>query len=133
MASHDASKIKPADLTQAQAKTELARLAAEIAAHDKRYYQQDKPSVSDAAYDALRERNTAIEKRFPNLVRPDSPSRRVGAAPTGKFKKVRHALPMLSLDNAFEDQDVVDFVARIRRFLKLSDDEKITFLSLIHI
>src|SRR5450830_62582 len=127
MASHDSSKIKPADLTEAQAKAELARLAAEIAAHDKRYYQQDQPSVSDAAYDALRERNAAIEKRFPALVRADSPSRRVGAAPTGKFKKIRHALPMLSLDNAFEDQDVVDFVARIRRFLKLSDDEKIAF------
>ncbi|MFI4971577.1 MAG: NAD-dependent DNA ligase LigA [Hyphomicrobiales bacterium] len=127
MASHDASKIKPADLTDAQAKAELARLAAEIAAHDERYYQQDKPTVTDAAYDALRERNTAIEKRFPDLVRPDSPSRRVGAAPTGKFKKIRHALPMLSLDNAFEEQDVIDFVARIRRFLKLSDDEKIVF------
>jgi DNA ligase (NAD+) len=127
MVSHDSSKIKPADLTEAQAKAELARLAAEIAAHDKRYYQQDQPSVSDAAYDALRERNAAIEKRFPDLVRPDSPSRRVGAAPTGKFKKVRHAVAMLSLDNAFAEQDVVDFVARIRRFLKLSDDEKITF------
>jgi DNA ligase (NAD+) len=127
MASHDASKIKPADLTDAQAKAELARLAAEIAAHDKRYYQQDKPTVTDAAYDTLRERNAAIEKRFPDLVRPDSPSRRVGAAPTGKFKKIRHALPMLSLDNAFEEQDIIDFVARIRRFLKLSDDEKIAF------
>jgi DNA ligase (NAD+) len=127
MVSHDSPKIKPADLTEAQAKAELARLAAEIAAHDKRYYQQDKPSVSDAEYDALRERNAAIEKRFPGLVRPDSPSRRVGASPTGKFKKVRHALPMLSLDNAFEDQDVIDFAARIRRFLKLSDDEKIAF------
>src|SRR5450631_3688946 len=127
MASHDASKIKPADLTVAQAKAELARLAAEIAAHDKRYYQQDKPTVTDAAYDALRERNAAIEKRFPDLVRPDSPSRRVGAAPTGKFKKVRHAVPMLSLDNAFEEQDVIDFVARIRRFLKLADGEKIAF------
>ena len=127
MVSHDSPKIKPADLTEAQAKAELARLAAEIAAHDKRYYQQDKPSVSDAEYDALRERNAAIEKRFPDLVRPDSPSRRVGAAPTGKFKKVRHALPMLSLDNAFADQDVIDFAARIRRFLKLSDDEKIAF------
>ena len=127
MASSDASKIKPADLTEAQAKAELKRLAAEIAAHDKRYYQQDKPTVTDAAYDALRERNAAIEKRFPDLVRSDSPSRRVGAAPTGKFKKVRHAVPMLSLDNAFAEQDVVDFVARIRRFLKLNDDEKIAF------
>ena len=127
MASSDASKIKPADLTEAQAKAELKQLAAEIAAHDKRYYQQDKPTVTDAAYDALRERNAAIEKRFPDLVRSDSPSRRVGAAPTGKFKKVRHAMPMLSLDNAFAEQDVVDFVARIRRFLKLNDDEKIAF------
>ncbi len=127
MASHDASKIVPADLTEAQAKAELKRLAAEIAAHDKRYYQQDKPTVSDAAYDALRTRNAAIEKRFPNLIRADSPSRRVGAAPTGRFKKVRHAVPMLSLDNAFAEDDVRDFVARIRRFLKLSDDEKIAF------
>jgi DNA ligase (NAD+) len=127
MASSDASKIKPADLTESQAKAELARLAGEIAAHDKRYYQQDAPSVGDAAYDALRERNKAIETRFPALVRADSPSRRVGAAPTGKFKKVRHAVAMLSLDNAFAEQDVVDFVARIRRFLKLADDEKIAF------
>jgi len=127
MSAKDSTKIAVSDLTEAQAKADLARLAAEIAAHDKRYYQQDKPSVTDAAYDALRERNAAIERRFPTMVRADSPSRRVGAAPTGKFKKVRHALPMLSLDNAFEDQDVVDFVARIRRFLKLSDDEKITF------
>src|ERR1700686_1718446 len=127
MASHDASKIKPADLTQAQAKAELARLATEIAAHDKRYYKENKPTVTDAAYDALRERNAAIEKRFPDMVRPDSPSRRVGAAPTGRFKKVRPAIPMLSLDNAFAEQDVVDFVARIRRFLKLSEDETIAF------
>jgi DNA ligase (NAD+) len=127
MASHDASKNKPTDLTEAQAKAELKRLAAEIATHDKRYYQQDKPTVSDAEYDALRVRNAAIEKHFPDLIRADSPSRRVGAAPTGRFKKVRHAVPMLSLDNAFEDQDVIDFVARIRRFLKLADDEKIAF------
>jgi DNA ligase (NAD+) len=127
MASHDASKIKPTDLTEAQAKAELKRLAAEIAAHDKRYYQQDQPTVSDAEYDALRVRNAAIEKHFPDLIRADSPSRRVGAAPTGRFKKVRHTVPMLSLDNAFEEQDVIDFVARIRRFLKLADDEKIAF------
>src|SRR6478736_697705 len=127
MASHDASKIKPVDLTVAQAKAELKRLASELTAHDKRYYQQDAPTVTDAEYDALRRRNAAIEARFPELVRPDSPSRRVGAAPTGKFKKVRHAVPMLSLDNAFAEQDVVDFVARIRRFLKLAEDEKIAF------
>src|SRR5262245_61772618 len=127
MASHDASKIKPSDLTETQAKAELKRLAAEIAAHDKRYYQQDAPSVTDAEYDALRQRNVAIEARFPELTRADSPSRRVGAAPAGRFKKVRHAVPMLSLDNAFAEQDVIDFVARIRRFLKLSDDEKLVF------
>src|SRR5215472_10313558 len=127
MASRDASKIKPMELTEAQAKVELKRLAGEIATHDKRYYQQDAPTVTDAEYDALRQRNAAIEARFPQFVRGDSPSRRVGAAPTGKFRKVRHAVPMLSLDNAFAEQDVVDFVARIRRFLKLNDDEKIVF------
>ena len=127
MPSRDALKIDPAKLTEAQAKAELKRLATEIAAHDKRYYQQDAPTVTDAEYDALRQRNAAIEARFPDLVRADSPSKRVGAAPTGKFKKVRHALPMLSLDNAFAEQDVVDFVVRIRRFLKLNDDEKLAF------
>ena len=127
MPSRDALKIDPAKLTEAQAKAELKRLATEISAHDKRYYQQDAPTVTDAEYDVLRQRNAAIEARFPGLVRADLPSKRVGAAPTGKFKKVRHALPMLSLDNAFAEQDVVDFVARIRRFLKLSDDENLAF------
>ena len=127
MPSRDALKIDPSKLTEAQAKAELKRLATEIAAHDKRYYQEDAPTVTDAEYDALRQRNAAIEARFPDLVRTDSPSKRVGAAPTGKFKKVRHALPMLSLDNAFAEQDVVDFVMRIRRFLKLGEDEKLAF------
>jgi DNA ligase (NAD+) len=127
MASRDVSNIKTADLSEAQARAELKRLATEIAAHDKRYYQKDAPAITDAEYDALRQRNAAIETQFPELVRSDSPSRRVGAAPTGKFKKVRHALPMLSLDNAFTEQDVIDFVARIRRFLKLGEDEKISF------
>jgi len=114
-------------LTARQAKTEHARLTAEISQHDKRYYQQDRPTIADAEYDALRVRYNAIEKRFPDLRTLESLSLRVGAAPTGRFRKVRHAVPMLSLDNAFADQDVVDFVARIRRFLKLSEDEKITF------
>jgi DNA ligase (NAD+) len=127
MAKHGLSKIKPADLTEAQAKAELIRLAVKIAAHDKRYYREDKPTVTDAAYDALRERNAAIERWFPDLVRADSPSHRIGAAPAGRFKKVRHAVPMLSLDNAFADEDVIDFAGRIRRFLKLGDDEEITF------
>ncbi len=127
MAPKDPHKIPVPDLTEAQAKAELKRLAAAIAENDRRYYQEDAPKITDAAYDALRERNAAIEARFADLVRPDSPSRRVGAAPTGRFNKVRHAVPMLSLDNAMAEQDVVDFVARIRRFLKLSDDERITF------
>jgi DNA ligase (NAD+) len=127
MATRDASKIAVPSLTDVQAKAELKRLAIEIGAHDKHYYQQDAPTVTDAKYDALRQRNAAIEAHFPELIRPDSPSRRVGAAPTGKFKKVRHAVPMLSLDNAFAEQDVIDFVAHIRRFLKLDEDERLAF------
>ncbi|MBI2713512.1 MAG: NAD-dependent DNA ligase LigA [Rhizobiales bacterium] len=118
----------PVDLlTAKQAKAEHARLAAEISQHDRHYYQQDRPSISDADYDALRARYDAIEERFPDLRTLESLSLKVGAAPSGKFKKVRHAVPMLSLDNAFAEQDVVDFVARIRRFLKLADDETIAF------
>jgi DNA ligase (NAD+) len=115
-----------ATLTKAQARVEWKRLALELEGHDKRYYQDDAPSVSDAAYDALRQRFNAIETRFPEFVSADSPSQKVGAAPSGRFRKVRHALPMLSLDNAFAEQDVLDFVGRIERFLKLSDD-KIAF------
>ena len=125
MSAPDASKIPVAELTQAQAKAELKRLAAEIGAHDRRYYQEDAPKVSDAAYDALRRRNEEIEARFPQLVRADSPSRRVGAQPSQKFAKVRHAVPMLSLGNAFADSEVAEFVERIRRFLRLSADEKL--------
>ena len=118
----------PVDLlTEKQAKAEHARLQVEISGHDRRYYQQDRPSISDAEYDALRTRYNAIEKRFPDLRTFESLSLKVGAVPTGKFKKVRHAVPMLSLDNAMQDQDVIDFVARIRRFLKLGDEEKISF------
>ena len=109
-------------LTKAQAKVEHMRLALELEGHDKRYYQEDAPSVTDAEYDALRQRYNAIEKRFPEFVTSDSASQKVGAAPSGRFKKVRHAVPMLSLDNAFAEQDVLDFVGRIERFLKLSDD-----------
>src|SRR5947207_15321836 len=115
--------VDVAKLTKAQAKVEHMRLALELESHDKRYYQDDAPSVSDAEYDALRQRFNAIEKRFPELVSADSPSQKIGAAPSGRFKKVRHSLPMLSLDNAFAEQDVLDFVGRIERFLKLSDDK----------
>src|ERR1700741_5084144 len=93
----EASSIAGEKLTEAQAAAELERLAAEIAAHDKRYYQEDAPTVSDAVYDALRRRNEEIEARFPGLVREDSPSRRVGAQPSQKFAKVRHSVAMLSL------------------------------------
>jgi DNA ligase (NAD+) len=128
-----AKTVKPkplpsvADLTKAQARVELTRLALELEGHDKRYYQDDAPSVTDAEYDELRKRFNAIEARFPEFVSLDSPSQKVGAAPSGRFKKVRHAVPMLSLDNAFAEDDVVEFVARIRRFLKLGDDERIDF------
>ncbi len=113
-------------LTAAEAAKELERLAAEIAEHDRRYYAEDAPSVSDAEYDALRNRNKAIEERFPKLVRPDSPSLRVGTKPSAKFAKVVHARPMLSLDNAFGDEDVQDFAVRVRRFLGLKEDDDLT-------
>ncbi|MEO1159469.1 MAG: NAD-dependent DNA ligase LigA [Pseudomonadota bacterium] len=112
-----------AALTPLEAADELERLAAELARHDEAYYREDEPEISDADYDALRRRNDEIEAAFPDLVLADSPSRRVGAAPSEKFGKVRHAVSMLSLGNAFADEDVHEFVARIRRFLKLSEDE----------
>ncbi|WP_315736794.1 MULTISPECIES: NAD-dependent DNA ligase LigA [unclassified Bradyrhizobium] len=114
--------VDVADLTKAQAKVEWKRLALELETHDRLYYQDDAPKISDAAYDELRRRFNAIEKRFPELVSSESPSQKVGAAPSGRFKKVRHAVPMLSLDNAFAEEDVRDFVGRIARFLKLADD-----------
>ena len=118
-----AASRKPVDeLTEKEATAELARLAREIAHHDELYYAKDAPEISDADYDALRQRNLAIEARFPALVRPDSPSQRIGAAPVEAFGKVRHAVPMLSLGNAFNDEDVIDFVARVRRFLGLAAD-----------
>ncbi|HXX26571.1 MAG TPA: NAD-dependent DNA ligase LigA [Pseudolabrys sp.] len=118
----------PVDLlTAKQAQAEHARLTQEIGEHDKRYYQQDRPSISDAEYDALRQRYSAIEARFPDLRTLESLSLKVGVAPSGRFKKVRHAVPMLSLDNAFSEDDVADFVGRIRRFLKLSESETIAF------
>jgi DNA ligase (NAD+) len=114
-----------AQLTPAEAEAELARLAAEISRHDEAYYREDAPVISDAEYDALRQRNAEIEDRFPELVRPDSPSRRVGAAPQEKFGKVRHRVPMLSLSNAFDEAEVAEFVGRIRRFLNLDDDAEV--------
>ncbi len=120
MAAKSTSDIAPEALSEAEAKRELLRLAKEIARHDALYHGQDAPEVSDAEYDSLKRRNDAVEARFPALVRADSPSRRVGAAPAEKFAKVRHAAPMLSLDNAFDGADVESFVARVQRFLNLS-------------
>jgi DNA ligase (NAD+) len=118
---------KPVEkLTSKEAEKELDRLASEISEHDRRYHSEDRPVISDAQYDALRRRNDAIEKRFPLLVRADSPSHRVGAAVSAKFAKVVHAKPMLSLDNAFSDEDVHDFAVRVRRFLGLKESDKLT-------
>ena len=113
------------DLTPLQASAELERLSREIAEHDTSYYQNDAPKISDAEYDALRGRLNDIEAAFPKMVKPDSPSERVGAAPATGFKKVPHAVPMLSLGNAFDDDDVAEFLARVRRFLGLSDEEAV--------
>ncbi|MDQ0454807.1 NAD-dependent DNA ligase LigA [Rhizobium paknamense] len=114
-------------LTEDAARVELQRLAAEIAHHDALYHGKDQPEISDADYDALKRRNDAIEAQFPTLVRTDSPSQRVGAAPTGVFAQITHARPMLSLDNTFSDEDVQDFVASVYRFLGQMPDNSIAF------
>ena len=110
------------ELTEAEAANRLMRLAKEIARHDKLYHDQDAPEISDSDYDALVRENRELEERFPQLVRADLPSKRLGAAPTTALAKVTHARPMLSLDNAFAEQEVADFVARVRRFLNLPVD-----------
>src|SRR5579884_4342954 len=114
------------DLTEAQAANRLMRLAKEIARHDKLYHDEDAPEISDAEYDALVRENRELEERFPQLVRPDSPSKRLGAAPTTALAKVAHARPMLSLDNAFSAEEVGEFVARVKRFLALPRSEEHT-------
>ena len=108
-------------LTETEAAEELARLAAEIARHDRAYHTEDAPLITDAEYDALRQRNAAIEARFPHLIREDSPSTRVGSAPAGAIAKLRHQAPMLSLNNAFSPEDFAEFSARARRFLGLAE------------
>ena len=121
-------EAKPvAALDEAEAAAELARLASEIGHHDELYYRKDEPEISDAAYDGLRARNDAIEARFPHLVRDDSPSLRVGAAPVEAFGKVVHRVPMLSLNNVFNEEGVHDFLDRIRRFLGLDKTEGLAF------
>src|SRR5258705_6282644 len=123
----DSGTIDVDALTPAQGKAEHARLEAELKKHDEAYHQRDAPIVSDAEYDALRRRYESIEERFPDLRTLESLSRKVGAAPARGFAKVRHAVPMLSLQNAFGEEDVADFVGRIRRFLNLKEDEALTF------
>src|SRR5690606_26630417 len=114
-----------AELTEAEAVEELTRLADEIAQHDIRYYQDEAPTVSDAEYDALKLRNAELEAAFPHLIRDNSPSLRVGAARSEQFAPVEHGVPMLSLDNAFSDEEALEFEARVRRFLRL--DEPVFF------
>lgn len=124
------SLSRPVDRLGAdEAAAELAWLAAEIERHDRLYYREDAPEISDADYDALRRRNDELERRFPELVRADSPSHRIGAPPVETFGKVTHRVPMLSLDNAMEDGEVVEFLARVRRFLALAPDEPVELVA----
>ncbi|MEK0082566.1 NAD-dependent DNA ligase LigA [Benzoatithermus flavus] len=116
-------------LSEQEAAAELAWLAEEIARHDRLYYRDAAPEISDAEYDHLRARNAALERRFPALIRADSPSLRVGAAPVEAFGKVVHTVPMLSLDNAMTEEDLREFVARIRRFLNLPADVPLDFVA----
>ncbi|MBB5223713.1 DNA ligase (NAD+) [Amaricoccus macauensis] len=123
-----ATTLRPVeDLSPEEARDELAALAAEMARANLAYHRDDAPEISDADYDALKLRNAAIEAMFPELKRSDSPSEQVGAAPSEAFAKVRHAKPMLSLENAFDDAEVVEFVERVRRFLNLAPDAPLAF------
>jgi len=112
----------PATLSEAEAANRLMRLAREVAKHNRLYHDQDAPEISDADYDALIRENNALEAQFPHLVRADSPNAQVGAAPTSALKKIPHAVRMMSLDNGFADEDIAEFLARVRRFLALPDD-----------
>ncbi|WP_375196320.1 NAD-dependent DNA ligase LigA [Sphingobium sp.] len=112
----------PAQMTEAEAANRLMRLAREIARHNRLYHDQDEPEIADAEYDALIRENNAIEAAFPHLIRSDSPNAQVGAAPTSALKKVPHAVRMMSLDNGFSDEEIAEFIARVRRFLALPED-----------
>ena len=124
-ASITAGTTDPGQMDMLEAADELALLAAAIAYHDSRYHGADDPVISDAVYDRLVARNRDLEAAFPNLMRADSPSKRIGAPVAGGFGKIRHARPMLSLSNGFSDEDITDFVARIRRFLSLDDADEL--------
>ena len=128
----DTSSLRdvPVDqLLKPDAKVELEALSVEIHQHDEAYHNQDAPTISDAAYDALRQRNEAIEAQFPDLILASSPSQKIGAAPAAGFGKVQHSPPMLSLGNAFSEEDVADFYDRIRRFLNLPKDEQVDLIA----
>jgi DNA ligase (NAD+) len=126
-AAKDFSAVAVEDLSPAQAGAELERLAKAIVRHDLAYHAKDAPLVADSEYDSLKRRNDAIEKRFPLLTRGDSPSKKIGAPAAAGFAKIRHAVPMLSLDNAFANEDVREFAARVRRFLSLAGDAPLAF------
>ncbi|WP_306250631.1 NAD-dependent DNA ligase LigA [Parvularcula sp. IMCC14364] len=126
----DALKKKSVEaLTREEASEELARLAAEIAQHDVAYHQKDAPQISDAEYDFLRRRNELIEERFPKLVREDSPSKKIGAKPSGRFEKVKHTVPMLSLGNAFNDEEALKFDESVRKFLNVPDEDALAYVA----
>ncbi len=117
------------DLSRDEASSELRFLLDALKTADLAYYDKEAPLLTDAQYDALRQRNSAVEGAFPDLMLEDSPSLNVGASPSSDFEKVQHLVPMLSLDNAFSDQDVEDFVARMKRFLNLSDDQPLAVMA----
>ncbi len=127
--STDLRNREVADLLDLEAATELESLAKELAQHDKAYYQSDAPTINDGEYDSLRKRNESIEAAFPHLIRKDSPSKKVGAQPSSGFSKVTHARPMLSLGNAFNEEDVREFIQGIKRFLSLNNDEPIQVMA----
>jgi len=124
-------KISPGTepITELEASVRLKELASEIAKHDKAYHQKDAPLISDAEYDALRKQYKDLAQAYPHLRPSDDPELRVGAAPAAGFSKVKHAIPMLSLSNAFSDEGISDFVDRIRRFLQLPEDMALAFMA----
>ena len=117
--------IAPSSMTKENAENELEYLANAMAYYDNKYYQDDAPEIDDAGYDYLRQRNEEIEKLFPDLVRDDSPSKKIGSAPAKGFGKIKHKAPMLSLANAFSEEDIKDWLERIRRFLNIPETEEI--------
>jgi len=117
------------DLDSTAIKARYSQLITQIKSHDKAYYLDDAPSISDAQYDALHQELQDIEQRHPHLITADSPTQSVGIAPADNFSKITHAMPMLSLGNAFSTEDVSEFIARMKRFLNMADDEKIALFA----